>query len=125
MSTKNKGRISAPFNHRDQRSLAYVGQHAFTSFLVLAFFLLGGRQCDGQHLFNRTYEVYGHAVQLFRSQVFIHVHAVFRREDDVLHAGSLGCQEFLLYAANRQNVAAQRYLAGHSRQRTHWTIAQQ
>ena len=92
---------------------------------VLPLFLAGPWQSNLQDFLNGANEMQVHAFQLFRSEVFIHVHAVLSGKENVFHARTLCGQEFFLHSADGQNIPAQRDLAGHAGLRTHRRIFQQ
>ena len=55
--------------------------------------------------------------QLLRGKVFLNVHLVFCRQNDVGNAGTLGGQHFFFNPTNGQHVTAECDLPGHRRER--------
>ncbi len=91
----------------------------FAQHFVLLLFDRCLRESHFQHVFNAARIVNAHAGNLIRGEVLFHVLPVLCREDHVEHAGTLGSQELLLDAADRQDIPAERNLPRHRSQRMH------
>ena len=99
-----------------------VFDNRFPNCLILLLFANRLRQRHCQHVFDTAGVVDAHTFDLIRRQILIDVLTIFRRQDDILHAGALGGEKLLLDAAHGQNIAAQCDLTSHRRKRTNRSI---
>src|SRR5271156_369674 len=79
-----------------------VFDDVFPDCLVLLLFAGGLGQGHGQNVFDTAGVVDVHTLNLIGGQILLDVLAIFRRQDYILHAGTLGGEEFLLNASHRE-----------------------
>ena len=78
-----------------------VFDDVFPDCLVLLLFAGSLGERHGQDVFDTAGVVDVHSLDLIGGQILLDVLAIFRRQDDILHAGTLGGEELLFNAAHR------------------------